>query len=165
MILTIQADGSILSKGTMYQRAAQTITHYTKVEDDINNYSIGIPCYMSGKVYKCDHSTDIWYESTSTDAQDCICSVQLTGTPKTFVGIVVEIDTQLKCIKFATHGDYLVYVQDSSIYSIGDELFYNDTNELQILDDDTIITAKIKRGMIGSVTGIVDPHYIAMLKS
>ncbi|KAK8836695.1 hypothetical protein M9Y10_037632, partial [Tritrichomonas musculus] len=143
-----------------------TITHYSPIEssmNSVNDFVIGSPVYMTGKVYK--HVGDEWKPSTADDTTDCICSVKTSGTWKEYVGICVRIDDKNKCITFASHGDYLVKVNDSSCYGIGDEVFIdNEDNKLKVLSGETAITSKIKRMTVGIITSIIDERTLAVFK-
>ena len=156
-----------------------TITHYSPIEssmNSINDFVIGAPVYMTGKVYKHDGDTwvrnnvsqpnKVWILSTVNDTTDCICSVKTTGSWKEYVGICVRIDEKNNCITFASHGDYLVKVDDSSCYGIGDEVFIdNEDNKLKILSGETAITSKIKRMTVGIITAIIDNKTLACFKA
>ena len=143
-----------------------TITHYSPIESSMNSVSdfvVGSPVYMTGKVYK--HVGDEWKPSTADDTTDCICSVKTSGTWKEYVGICVRIDDKNKCITFASHGDYICKVNDSSCYSIGDEVFIdNEDNKLKVLSGETAITSKIKRMTVGIITSIIDERTLAVFK-
>ena len=156
----------IASNESIAHKTNATITHYCPIEETINNindFTIGGPIYMSGKVYK--HTNDGWQTSTSNDTTDCICSVKASGKWNEYVGICVSIDEHNKCITFATHGDYLVKVNDTSCYSIGDEIFIDDDNVLKILSGNTAITSKIQRTTIGLITSKIDEKFLSVFKS
>ena len=143
-----------------------TITHYTPIEESINSitdFIIGSPVYLTGKVYKYDKQSKSFTPSTVNDSIDCICSVKTNGDWKEFVGICVGIDEQNKCVTFSTGGDYLVRVTDTSCYGIGDEVFV-DEGELKVITGQTAITSKIRRTTVGIITGIIDKHYLAVIK-
>ena len=70
--------------------------------------------------------------------------------------IVLNEDT----IDFASHGDFYFKVDDSSKYNVGDTVLYDGT----VLDDDTVLTAKINSMIIGKVTGIISDHLIAIFR-
>ncbi len=73
---------------------------------------------------------------------------------------------QKNCITFASGGDYLVRVDDTSCYAIGDEVFIdNEDNKLKILSGETAITSKIKRMIVGIITGIIDEKTLAVFKA
>ncbi|WP_289705069.1 hypothetical protein, partial [Bacteroides acidifaciens] len=154
-------------KGVMYGTSNTTITHYSPIESSVNtitDFVIGAPVYMTGKVYHREDSK--WVPSTEADTTDCICSVKTTGTWKEYVGICVRIDEANSCITFATHGDYMVKVEDSSCYSIGDEVFIdNADNKLKILTGETAITSKINRMTVGIITGIINGSTLAVFKA
>lgn len=119
--------------------------------------------YLTGKVYK--YFNGKFVESTVEDTTDCICSVKTIGTWREYIGICVKIDVQKKCIKFANLGDYMIKVDDSSCYGIGDEVFIdNEDNKLKILTGQTAITSKIRRMTVGIITGIVDDKTLAVFK-
>ena len=151
-----------------------TITHNAPIVESLNNYEIGSPVFMSGHVYRYGEGTYV-EETTSTD---CISSVKSTGTYKEFLGIVVnkhksgdkvtigdvvkyDVEINQDTIDFATHGDYYFRVDDSSKYKIGDTVLYDGS----IVDDDVPITNKIIKSTIGSITGIINEHYVSVFKS
>ena len=151
-----------------------TITHNAPIVESLNNYEIGSPVFMSGHVYRYGEGTYV-EETTSTD---CISSVKSTGTYKEFLGIVVnkhksgdkvkigdvmkkDVIINQDTIDFATHGDYYFRVDDSSKYKIGDTVLYDGS----IVDDDVPITNKIIKSTIGSITGIINEHYVSVFKS
>ena len=151
-----------------------TITHNAPIVESLNNYEIGSPVFMSGHVYRYEKGTYV-EETTSTD---CISSVKSTGTYKEFLGIVVnkhksgdkvtigdvvkyDVEINQETVDFATHGDYYFRVDDSSKYKIGDTVIYDGS----IIDDDVPITNKIIKSTIGSITGIINEHYVSVFKS
>ena len=139
---------------------SMTITHLAPIDEelDINSFVIGAPVYMTGKVYIKDWKNDIWNKSSVNDSIDCIPSVKTNGTWKEYLGICTHIDKESKEIKFATHGDYLVKVNDSSTYGIGDTVYIEDheyNNKiipvLKILSEDIPLTTKINRMTVGNI--------------
>lgn len=138
-----------------HAKPSQTITHYAP---GISN-GLGTPVFMTGKVYKRVETE--WIESTSSDTTDCICGVKNEGTWNEFVGIVTSINESTKSLEFATHGDYLFKVNDSTNYKIGDIVLYDGT----ILTGDEQPTIKINSSIIGKVTSIIDKEFIAVFKS
>ena len=82
---------------------------------------------------------------------------------KVKIGDVMKKDVIIKqdTIDFATHGDYYFRVDDSSKYKIGDTVLYDGS----IVDDDVPITNKIIKSTIGSITGIINEHYVSVFKS
>ena len=117
---------------------------------------------MSGKVF--NNVKGQFIPSTVENSTDCICSVKTNGTWKEYVGICTSIDDKKKCLTFATHGDYLCKVVDTSKYSIGDTVYIDD-GVLQILADNAIITNKINRSTVGIITAILDNITLAIFKS
>ena len=164
-----------------------TITHNAPVEEDIDNYEIGCPVFMSGQVYNLKESpsgsgsgSDKKYNIyvNETNNIDCIPSVKSTGSYKEFLGICVnkhksgdivtigdvmkkDVIINQETVDFATHGDYYFRVDDSSKYNIGDTVLYDGS----IVDDDVPITNKIIKSTIGSITGIINEHYVSVFKS
>ena len=151
-----------------------TITHNAPIVESLNNYEIGSPVFMSGHVYM--YEGGIYVEETTST--DCISSVKSTGTYKEFLGIVVnkhksgdkvtigdvvkyDVEINQETVDFATHGDYYFRVDDSSKYKIGDTVLYDGS----IVDDDVPITNKIIKSTIGSITGIINEHYVSVFKS
>ena len=143
------------------------------ITENIDNYEIGTPVFMSGMVYNLKDNIYI-NETTSTD---CIPSVKPTGTYKEFLGICVnkhksgdkvtigdvmkkDVIINQDTIDFATHGDYYFKVNDSSKYSIGDTILFDGT----IVDDDLSITNKITKSIVGTITGIIDNFMVSVFK-
>ena len=150
---------------------SMTITHLAPIDEelDIKSFVIGAPVYMTGKVYIKDWENEIWNKSSVNDSIDCIPSVKTNGTWKEYLGICTHIDKESKEIKFATHGDYLVKVNDSSTYGIGDTVYIEDheyNNKiipvLKILSEDIPLTTKINRMTVGIVTSIIDSKTISV---
>ena len=142
-----------------------TITHYAPIEESmnaINDFIVGSPVYLTGKVYKFKNNEFI--SSTATDTTDCICSVKTNGKWNEYVGICVRIDDKNKRVTFATHGDYLVRVNDTSCYGIGDEVFV-DEGELKVITGQTAITSKIRRTTVGIITAKINDNTLAVFKS
>ena len=144
------------------------------ITENIDNYEIGTPVFMSGMVYSLKDNIYI-NETTSTD---CIPSVKSSGTYKEFLGIVVnkhksgdkvtigdvmkkDIIINQDTIDFATHGDYYFKVNYSSKYSIGDTILFDGT----IVDDDLPITNKITKSIVGTITGKINQNYVSVFKS
>ena len=156
---------------------SQTVTHEAPYVGDISEYAIGDPVFASGRVCKYipvrDADSNItggeW--SYTTTAMDCICELKPEGTVGEYVGICVAFvdsnnnytttpDNNTKSILFATHGDFYFNVADSSKYKTGDVLLLDGS----ILADDTPITGKIMKMIVGKVTGKVSKNTIAELK-
>ncbi len=157
--------GNLNVLGKVTSNGSNTITHYAPIAEDTNihDYRIGEPVFMTGHVYTrvcIDGEKYEWKPSTVNDSTDCICSVKPSGSWKEFVGIVTSINYDEQCLKFATHGDYIFHVTDSSKYEIGDMICYDGS----VINDDTVITSKLMRTIIGIVTAIIDGEHIAVFK-
>lgn len=63
-------------------------------------------------------------------------------------------------ITFATHGDYLFYVDDANIYAVGDVLLYDG----RILDEDYAMTLRIQQSIVGKVSAKINEHTLALFK-
>ena len=155
----------------------QTITHNAPLTESIDNYEIGKPIFMSGKVYNYDLKTHRYVEGNRT-SDNCIPSVRSSGTYQEFIGVcifkhhkgesttvgdVIKSDVVVNedTIDFATHGDFVFKVDDSSKYNIGDTVLFDGT----VLDDDIPLTNKINKSIAGRVTGIIDDETVALFKS
>lgn len=146
-----------------------TITHYCPIElnlNQIDDFVVGSPVYITGKVYKFSKDYNTFVAATEFDAIDCITSVKTNGAWYEFIGICVEIDVQHNCIKFASAGDYVVLVSDSSCYEIGNELFVDtEDNVLKVLSGATALTSKIRRTIVGIVTAKLSKNVLAVFKA
>ncbi|WP_334089842.1 hypothetical protein, partial [Helicobacter typhlonius] len=132
--ITYQAPDEFALKSQIEElKTNTTITHYCPIElsmNSIDDFIIGAPVYLTGKVYK--HTENGWVPSTEADTTDCICSVKTTGKWNEYVGICVRIDyknnslrtkfsgfavalrNEVPCITFASGGDYMVRVDDTT---------------------------------------------------
>lgn len=151
-----------------YVSKSFTVTHISPIDENYtyDDFTIGLPVYMSGKVYVKDYENKIWKLSTRNDTIDCISSIKPTGTLKEYLGICVSKETDE--ITFASHGDFLVKVGDSSKYEIGDIIYINDninnSISISVLDENTPLTAKINKAIIGTVTSIIDSEFVAVFR-
>ena len=71
------------------------------------------------------------------------------------------MDAEHECLTFATHGDMLFKVDDSSKYNIGDTVLFDGT----VIDEDTPISLKVQRSTVGAVSGKIDKHTLAVFRS
>ena len=162
-------DGNLYVTGTFKPyNSSQTITHYAPVEGDIKDFVVGVPVFMSGKVYKRDESEplvrgskSLWIESTNNDREDCICSVMINGNEKNYVGVVVDVDEKNNSVTFATHGDFMFNVDDSNNYEVGDVVLYDG----RILDENVTLTLKLQRSIVGTISGIIDENTVAIFRT
>ena len=169
----------LISESELQQ--SMTITHLAPIDEelDINSFVIGAPVYMTGSAYVKENKR--WNKSTVNDSIDCIPSVKTNGTWKEYLGICTHILPETREngvlshnrgeIKFATHGDYLVKVDDSSTYGIGDTVYIEHVIRdnisipvLKILSEDIPLTTKINRMTVGIVTSIIDSKTISVIK-
>ena len=162
-------NGNLIVSGTITSSQSNTtITHYCPIELSLNkieDFIIGAPVYLTGKVYKYDASNK-FVHSTIEDTTDCISSVKTTGKWNEYIGICVKIDSKNNCITFASGGDYMVRVDDTTGYNIGDEVFIdNEDNKLKILSGQTAITSKIRRMTVGIITAKINDTMLAVFKS
>ncbi len=171
---------SINNTGTTGQ-LNKTITHNAPLSEKLENYNIGAPVFMSGYVYKLEYNKEhnyYYYKlSISEDNEDCIPAVKSKGNSNEFLGIITKkhikndninigdiihtnININQDTINFATHGDFLFRVNNTINYNIGDTLLYNG----DILNEDTIITLKLKHQIIGVITSKIDDIYLSVFQ-
>ena len=147
------------------QNPSTTIQHLTLTYD--SNVKVGSPVFFTGEVASRDF-TPIIISST-----DCVPLVKSTGDETTFAGICTEVDVSYKnkttkyyrdknCafIRFATHGDFQMVVEDSSKYKVGDLITYNGN----IVNTDETPTYKMQLSIVGSITAIVDKSTVAVFR-
>ena len=136
-----------------------------------------------------DNINIITFEGVAnTDRENCVPSCITTGTYKTFLGIVTDInyigdtisDKNVmsisgkivhNIIRFTTHGDYLFTIDttiehlttanENKLYEVGQDILYDGT----IIDDTILLTNKIKKSCIGTITKIVDENTLAIFKT
>ena len=144
-------------KGKLKTNGSNTITHLAPIEGN-STFTIGSSAFMSGKVYK--RINDEWISSTPDDRTDCICSVVNAGNHKSFVGVVVSIDEENHSLTFASQGDFMFNVDDTSLYEIGDVILYDGC----ILEDDLTVTSKLHQSIVGKITSIIDEHTLAVFR-
>ena len=96
--------------------------------------------------------------------------MKTNGSWKEYLGICTSKTD--KEIRFASHGDFLVKVSDSSTFGIGDSVYIEDVEHegklipvLKILSDNIPLTSKIQRTTVGIVTSIIDESTISVLIS
>ena len=153
-----------------------TITHNAPVTENIDKYDIGKPVFLSGQVYHYDTSSQMYIEG-HRNAENCIPSVKSSGSYREYLGICVakhesresvtigdviksDVIINENTIDFATHGDFIFKVDDSSEYSIGDTVLYDGS----ILDDEIPLTNRLRSSIAGIVTGIIDKNTITLFK-
>ena len=190
----LKINGSNVLTEDSQSQQSHTITHLCPVDEneDINSFVIGTPVYMTGNVYVKQNNK--WNKSISTDSIDCIPSVKTSGTWREYLGICTHILPKSKednqpnineflsqkhdenevlnrnCgeIKFASHGDYMIKVSNSSEFKVGDIVYLNENGEgkleFKVLTEDVVLTAKINKLTVGTVTGIIDETTLSVFK-
>ena len=136
---------------------SQTVTHDTVPEEDINNYQIGRPVFLTGNAYM--NRNNKWIPSMNAPT-DCICGVKTSGTWKEYVGVVTNVDKVNNMVEFATHGDFYFTVDDSSKYKIGDTILYDG----RILNDDMMINNKMIRMTVGVISAKINATTLAVFR-
>ena len=160
----------ILYKETSLLNTSTTITHKAPIDENLtqDNFEIGKPVYMTGKVYVKDSSETGWKRSDSiNNVIDCISSVKHTGTWREYLGICVgkykiRVGLEENEITFASHGDFMVKYSECNV---GDTLYVTDDGNINVLNDETPLTLKIQRQIIGLVTEKINDEYCAVFKS
>lgn len=144
---------------------SETITHLMPISDNIENYHIGDPVFLSDDnniYYQYDtgnHYMDFKKIETEKDLlehpTDQLFKVQRENNNK-FIGVCVKIIKpgvkqsnnkifyNSPCIIYATHGDYLFKVNDNRNYEVGDIIDYN---------GDTVISGVYNNNkIVGTIT-------------
>lgn len=91
-------DGDLSVTGTIKSNQSNmTITHYYPISsmNNISDFVIGTPVYMTGDVFKYEISLNEFVKSTENDVTDCFCLVKTLGTWKEYVGICVQVDKKI----------------------------------------------------------------------
>ena len=158
-------------KGQSLINPSATITHKAPIDESLtqDNFELGKPVYMTGNVYVKDKSGETgWKHSESIDdVIDCISSVKHTGTWREYLGICVgkyktRVGLEENEITFASHGDFMVKY---SKCNVGDTLYVTDDGNINVLNDETPLTLKIQRQIVGLVTEKINDEYCAVFKS
>ena len=166
---TIQIQGSKVITENDLANQSQTVTHLCPISEEhtIEDFIVGAPVYLTGKVFK--KIKDEWFPTTKEDSIDCISSVKTNGNWKEYLGICTSKTD--KEIRFASHGDFLVKVSDSSTFGVGDSTYIEDVEHegkiipvLKILSDNIPLTSKIQRTTVGIVTAIIDESTISVFR-
>ncbi|KAH0805901.1 head-to-tail connector protein [Histomonas meleagridis] len=151
-----------------------TIIHNAPVSEDLTQFQIGSPVFLTGNVYAL---TNEGKYVTNTSSTDCIPSVKTTGTYKKYLGICVskhetgyntsigdvikrEVEILQDTIDYASHGDFYFRVNNTADYEIGDVVLF-DGNKLS---DDLVITTKILNSIVGKVSYKIDENLLNVLK-
>ena len=143
---------------------SHTVTHLSPISGDHTaaNYTVGTPVYMSGDVFVRVNNT--WRLSNATNRIDCIPSVRPSGEWREYLGICTEVLSDTNEVRFASHGDFLVTVDDSSTFKVGDIIYLTESGGIGVIPDDTALTVRVSRSIIGVVTRVVDGGTVAVFK-
>ena len=160
----------VLVEGDQLQ-GSHTITHEAPYTGSIEGYKLREPVYATGKVKRFDRKMMKWTDEIGN--MDCICEVKNNGTVDEFVGILVafmnsngEYVTEVKkendiiSVVFATHGDYLFTVPDSSKIKVGDWVKVDGT----VVSEDEAFTMKVLKSVVGKCVSIVDNVTVALMR-
>lgn len=144
---------------------SNTIQHLTLTSD--TQVKVGYPVFMTGTIVGRS------FTKATVSSTDCVPIVSGTGDYKQFVGICTEVDANFHglttknidgrnhaFIRYATHGDFMLHVNDSTKYSIGDLVTY----EGVIINEDEPLTYKNIHSIVGRVSGIVNETSIAVFR-
>ena len=149
-------------------QASQTITHEAPFTSSIENYSLRKPVYATGIVKSFNKESSTWTNAITNI--DCICELKPSGIPDEFVGILVayvdqkgiytQSPTNARALLFATHGDFLFDVPSTENIKVGNTVLIDGT----IVNNDTPLTVKILKRIVGRVTKVIDQHTLAIFK-
>ena len=144
---------------------SMTIQHLTLTADP--NMKVGCPVFFTGEIVGKNFSP-ITLSST-----DCVPIVKTTGDWTQFAGICTEVDVKYygrttqkykgiehAYIRFATHGDFQMAVDDSSKYKVGDLITYDGT----IVDTSAPLDYKTMFSIVGSISSIVNNNSVAIFR-
>ena len=144
---------------------SMTIQHLTLTSDP--NMKVGSPVFFTGEIVGKNFSP-ITLSST-----DCVPIVKTTGDWTQFAGICTEVDVsnygkttqkykgiEHAYIRFATHGDFQMAVEDSSKYKVGDLITYDGS----IVDTSAPLDYKTMFSIVGSVSAIVNNNSVAIFR-
>ena len=145
---------------------SHTIEHLTLTCD--TNVKVGYPVFITGEILGKNLNKSI------ITSRDCVPVVQSTGDYKKFIGVCTEVNAtynghttttlnnqKYAYIKYATHGDFLFHVADSTNYNIGDIIKFDGT----IVDDcESQMTYKDQKSIVGTITGIPNSMTVAVFK-
>ena len=137
-------------------------THCAVVDDNINDYCIGEPVFLSGNMYQLNDN-DEYVKVNDNDKKECVCGVirDKNSSYRLFLGICSAINEHNNTIEFINQGCYYFKVADTSTYNIGNTVLYNG----EVIDDSKVfVTREIERQIIGIITGIIGKNYVTVFK-
>ena len=157
-------DGNEYVTEARLSTGSHTVTHLSPISGDHTaaDYTVGTPVYMSGDVFVRVNNT--WRLSNATNRIDCIPSVRPSGEWREYLGICTEVLSDTNEVRFASHGDFLVTVDDSSTFKVGDIIYLTESGGIGVIPDDTALTVRVSRSIIGVVTRVVDGGTVAVFK-
>lgn len=147
---------------------------YHAVNDSFAKFKIGVPVYFTaeGYVYDSEQEKYVSVNDLSSDYADksletikIYPGLTLNGTWKEFAGVCTNVNEKTGAIGYANSGTYLVHIA-SGTHALGvGETIYIDTDGVPaILADNATITSKMNRMIMGTVTAIVNEHYVQVRK-
>ena len=144
---------------------SMTIQHLTLTADP--NMKVGCPVFFTGEIIGKNFSP------LTLSSTDCVPIVKTTGDWTQFVGICTEVDVSYygrtsqkykgiehAYIRFATHGDFQMAVEDSSKYKVGDLITYDGS----VVDTSAPLDYKTMFSIVGSVSAIVNNNSVAIFR-
>ena len=151
--------------GELESNNSMTIQHLTLTSDP--NMKVGSPVFLTGEIVGKNFSP------LTLSSTDCVPIVKTTGDWTQFVGICTEVDVSYygrtsqkykgiehAYIRFATHGDFQMAVEDSSKYKVGDLITYDGT----VVDTSAPLDYKTMFSIVGSVSAIVKNNSVAIFR-
>ena len=142
-----------------------TIQHLTLTADP--NMKVGSPVFFTGEIIGKNFSV------AAISSTDCVPIVKTTGDWTQFAGICTEVDVinngratqkykgiQHAFIRFATHGDFQMAVDDSSKYKVGDLITYDGS----VVNTSSPLDYKTMFSIVGSVSAIVNNNSVAIFR-
>ena len=156
---------SLADKIASLDGAQMTIQHLTFTSDP--NVRVGYPVFYTGDIIGKN------FTMSTVSSTDCVPIVKASGDWTTFAGICAEVDVSYygrtrqiyngkehAFIRFATHGDFQMAVDDSSKYKVGDLITYDGN----IINPDETMNYKTMMSIVGSVSAIVKNNSIAIFR-
>lgn len=144
---------------------SNTIEHLTLTKD--SNVKVGYPVFITGEIVGKD------LNSLLITSKDCVPLIKSTGDYQSFVGVCTEVNAThhrqttttingqvYAYTRYATHGDFLFHVDDSSKYKVGDIIKFDGS----IIDIEENVTYKNMKSMVGTVTAIKDATTVAIFR-
>ena len=164
-ILLNNISTSLATKINSLENQSMTVQHLTITADA--NVKVGYPVFYTGQI------TGKNFSPLTISSADCVPIVKASGDWSTFAGICTEVDVpyynkttmkykgvQHAFIRFATHGDFQMAVDDSSKYKVGDIITFDGN----IINPEDNVNYKTMKSIVGSVSAIVKNNSIAIFR-